>query len=374
MSNGNGHHYSKFVWSDWENDPALRVCSLSAQGCWLRVLALMHKATPIGHLLLNGKQPTMRQLAVIFGQPERIVTKAIAELGDNGVYSVTEDGTIYSRRMVKDAAFAEVGREHASKRWNSSRPNGSPNGSPTSKPTREPNGKPIAKSHSPDSDLESRERKKESLKTLTFPLPTRDRAREQQAPEDEKPARTDRTNDAPPTADPLAAALIQRAADAIKMRVPYGEVRPREEQAEALAAQPEVEEAMGMAWQPATPVRTLEQQIAAATASATPEQIERARHRLRHTGRRLCRPANGRSPMTNVVPFRRRAAATTQGWTPSSPTCAPSAWPKRRPYQREHLKPRQPVRLTAEQLAETYRRSGLRDPRQRVRPTLEVVA
>jgi O6-methylguanine-DNA--protein-cysteine methyltransferase len=130
-------------------------------------------------------------------------------------------------------------------------------------------------------DLETGEEKEESLKTLTLPLPTRDRAREQQPAEDEKPARTDRTNDEPITDDPLVRAHIQRAADAIKMRVPYGEVRTWEEQAEAVLAsqpsQPPVDEAMGMAWQPAPAVRTLEQQIAAATAGASPEQIERAR-------------------------------------------------------------------------------------------------
>jgi hypothetical protein len=44
---------------------------------------------------------------------------------------------------------------------------------------------------------------------------------------------------------------------------------------------------------------------------------------------------------------------------------------KQAAYQRSHLTPRQPARLTPTQLAEAYRREGLRNPH---RPTLRVVA
>ena len=78
--------------------------------------------------------------------------------------------------------------------------------------------------------------------------------------------------------------------------------------------------------------------------------------------------------MTNVVPFRRRAASDDPSVDAVLADRRPIGLAKEGAYQGEPPKPRQPVRLTAEQLAETYRRSGLRDPRQRARPTLEVVA
>lgn len=43
---------------------------------------------------------------------------------------------------------------------------------------------------------------------------------------------------------------------------------------------------------------------------------------------------------------------------------------KQAAYQRSHLKPRPPARLSPHQLAEAYRRDGIRNPH---RPTLRVV-
>src|SRR5215472_18713014 len=98
----NGHRWSKFWWQDWQSDNALRSCGLAAQGLWMRVLCIMHDAVPYGHLLINGKDPPLKQLASIVGAAEKEVRKLLAELETNGVYSRTVEGIIYSRRMVRD--------------------------------------------------------------------------------------------------------------------------------------------------------------------------------------------------------------------------------------------------------------------------------
>jgi hypothetical protein len=139
MSNGNGHRWSKFWWRDHQGDAALRACSLAARGYWMELLCIAHEAEQVGYVLLNGKQPTERQIAIIAGCSEREARKLEAELEDAGVFSRLPDGTIYSRRMVKDAEVAEAGREHIAKRWNGAKPPDPPNRVPIRVATSQPN-------------------------------------------------------------------------------------------------------------------------------------------------------------------------------------------------------------------------------------------
>lgn len=97
----------KFYPSDWRSDPALRMCSLSARGLWMEMLCLMHEATPRGHLLVNGRQLTAKQLAGLVGSSPKEVEEALTELEEAGVFSLTDNRTIVSRRMVRDDEKAE---------------------------------------------------------------------------------------------------------------------------------------------------------------------------------------------------------------------------------------------------------------------------
>lgn len=106
MSDERRQPWMKWYPSDWRADASLRMCSLSARGLWADVLTLMHEATPYGHLLVNSRSPTARQIAALLGCTEREVTKALAELEEAAVFSRTDDGVIYSRRMVRDAEKA----------------------------------------------------------------------------------------------------------------------------------------------------------------------------------------------------------------------------------------------------------------------------
>ena len=99
--------WSKFWWQDYEGDDALRVCSLAAQGLWMRMLCAMHKGTPYGHLTVNGRPATVRQIAAIASAPEKEVAKLLAELAEAGVYSVDGDDVMFCRRMVRDKAARE---------------------------------------------------------------------------------------------------------------------------------------------------------------------------------------------------------------------------------------------------------------------------
>lgn len=94
--------WMKFEPDRWQGDEALRMCAATARGVWIEIMCIMHKAEPYGHLLIRGKQPTDRQLAVITGLSPLELSESLAELEENEVFSRTDDGTIFSRGMVRD--------------------------------------------------------------------------------------------------------------------------------------------------------------------------------------------------------------------------------------------------------------------------------
>lgn len=124
----NGHRWSKWWWQDHRNDPAVRMCRLAARALWIEMLGLMFEAD--GYLLVNGKQPSTHQLAMLVGAMEREVVPLLVELEDAGVFSRAEDGTIYSRRMVRDAEASAQAKAWGSRGGNpklNPKPNGGVN-------------------------------------------------------------------------------------------------------------------------------------------------------------------------------------------------------------------------------------------------------
>lgn len=104
----------KFYPSDWRSDPALRMCSIGARGLWMEMLCVMHENG--GELSVNGKGLSLKQLATLAGCPD--VDALIEELEDAGVFSRRDDGTIYSRRMIRDAEKAEQDKANGRKGGN----------------------------------------------------------------------------------------------------------------------------------------------------------------------------------------------------------------------------------------------------------------
>lgn len=85
---------------------------------WADLLGYMHEAEPYGYLLIDGKTPNVNNIAALIGRPLPEVRKAMAELGEHGVYSLSDSPSlsdnqiIYSRRMVRDAAKEARDREN----------------------------------------------------------------------------------------------------------------------------------------------------------------------------------------------------------------------------------------------------------------------
>ena len=106
------HHWFKFVPPDWQGDECLAMCSLGARGLLVELVCIMHRATPYGHLLVNGKVVTDAELTRLVRATSTAELRRLrAELLDRGVLSMTSDGVIFSRRMVRKAKQSATGRE-----------------------------------------------------------------------------------------------------------------------------------------------------------------------------------------------------------------------------------------------------------------------
>lgn len=100
-----------FYTGDWMKDPALRSVSIAARGLWMDLLCLMHESPRRGYLQhANGKPVTAEQVARMTGCSTDEVSQLLQELEYSGVFSCTEHGVIYSRRIVRDESMREKRR------------------------------------------------------------------------------------------------------------------------------------------------------------------------------------------------------------------------------------------------------------------------
>lgn len=105
----------QFYPADWRNDPALRMCSLAARGLWWEMLCVMHTCEPYGHLVAAAKAIEPEELGRIVGESAKDVRRWLAELERHAIFSRTEDGTIFSRRMIRDEKEREAWRDRQAK-------------------------------------------------------------------------------------------------------------------------------------------------------------------------------------------------------------------------------------------------------------------
>lgn len=92
----------QFYPADWRKDSALQSCSLAARGLWIEMVCVMHECEQYGTLSVNGNAMTEQQVARLVGESPNTIKRLVGELEAAGVFSKTEAGAIYSRRMVKD--------------------------------------------------------------------------------------------------------------------------------------------------------------------------------------------------------------------------------------------------------------------------------
>lgn len=102
-----------WYWNDWDNDRGLQLCSLAAQGLWMRMLSLAARSG--GYVTVGGKRVTASDLAVLTGNATDTIETLLAELHDRGVFGVTKGRVIFNRRMIRDERRRETNRENGRK-------------------------------------------------------------------------------------------------------------------------------------------------------------------------------------------------------------------------------------------------------------------
>lgn len=110
--------WGKLVWSDWSDDPALAMCSLAAQGLWMRLMCIAAQGTPYGHVTINGKGATAGDIARLVRIKTRRAEQLIAELERRGVAARDANSVLFCRRMVADWTLFVTRNKAAKARWN----------------------------------------------------------------------------------------------------------------------------------------------------------------------------------------------------------------------------------------------------------------
>jgi len=98
----------QFYPADWRKDLELGACSFTTRGIWFEMLCVMHEARPYGFMAMDGRAIPDQAAANLVRVPLPAYRRAIGELETNGVFSRTEDGLIYCRRMVRDERLRNV--------------------------------------------------------------------------------------------------------------------------------------------------------------------------------------------------------------------------------------------------------------------------
>lgn len=103
--------WMKWFPSDWRGDAKVRACSPLARYVWLEMLGLMHEAEPYGHLVSGGRAMDYATLSRLIAVDVGTVKRAVKELEAHSVFSRTDSGVIFSRRMLRDKNRSEKAKE-----------------------------------------------------------------------------------------------------------------------------------------------------------------------------------------------------------------------------------------------------------------------
>ncbi len=101
---------STWYFNDWENDPALKTCSLAAQGLWKRLLCIAARSLEHGVVQIEGRTSSLphglAHLASAVGRPLEEIAPLIDELLSSGTASRDRKGRLFCRRMVRAAGLS----------------------------------------------------------------------------------------------------------------------------------------------------------------------------------------------------------------------------------------------------------------------------
>lgn len=135
----------QFYPDDWLAETGLRMCDLAARGLWIDLLCHAFKMESRGELRVGDRPLTDAEIASLVGRPRSEVEAAMKQLEEWGVLERKPDGTIYSRRMVRDERLRRARQDAGREGGRRSKPKAKPKakgGSPTPSPASSPSSTP----------------------------------------------------------------------------------------------------------------------------------------------------------------------------------------------------------------------------------------
>jgi hypothetical protein len=96
--------WTRWFFRDWLCELTLRKCSAGARGFWMDMLCIAANSPRYGYVEIHGVPCTPGDLARQTGEHPRSIHRWVRELEAAGVFSRDENGVIFCRRMVREAA------------------------------------------------------------------------------------------------------------------------------------------------------------------------------------------------------------------------------------------------------------------------------
>lgn len=97
-----------FYIGDWQKAPEIRALDLDVRMIWFEMMCFMWESTERGYLSINGHPVENEVLARMLGVVITKLEQALLQMEKYNVYSKKEDGTIFSRKMVRDEAIRQA--------------------------------------------------------------------------------------------------------------------------------------------------------------------------------------------------------------------------------------------------------------------------
>jgi hypothetical protein len=103
---------------DWNEDAALKMCSLAAQGLWIRLINTSYDMPVKGVFRFNKEPLKAQEILIMLPGNMRSKKNAFSELIKWGVIKQMDDNSFYCKRLYKDMRLREIRKEAGSKGGN----------------------------------------------------------------------------------------------------------------------------------------------------------------------------------------------------------------------------------------------------------------
>lgn len=104
-----------FYIGDWKKDPAVSILTKEQRMLWFEMIMLMWESQERGYLTINGKPMTESMLCSSLNLDNLSLTSWLTYAKNINLYSIREDGAIYSRKIIHIIELSKK-RENAGKK------------------------------------------------------------------------------------------------------------------------------------------------------------------------------------------------------------------------------------------------------------------